>query len=534
MRDSVATVCRVGYLLPVILLLTSCQSTPIESEALTGSLPEPPPATASPQISDPLIAALRVAGFAQPIEQYTRLSIEVSRAQLDRNSPFQAQQTIIFIERLLQTIAEPSRRIALNCELALLKIDIGQPQEAMLLLEETVNNISHIGDDAERARLLTKLIAAALRLDEGQPVQRAALDQLLIVRESAIRAEALNQIAEYYRTSELETSVAPLLNQAIPAALSIPNPWQRASTLMQTLALFSAIGNERPGRSYIRRMLEVLRTESARTPAEREAAIVAAANAGRAGYIEPALEIVELLGPLSSQVAGFIAVADQVGDDQEAGRIRQRADRGLASLGDNSRRAQLTLALANSYLRAGDSGPARRLADEARNLLAIIRSGAAGVLEEIYADLGLLYFDLGAIESAVQIARTEAQSNGILAPLRVAERLHAGAREIEARELALLAQRNVMRAQDLTQPLFAQQQTAQQQLADGQTLLRLIALLTRLDETEAALQLIEPLDSATELARALITVGRLAGPPFLLSESEQRLIAALAATVPAQ
>ena len=524
----------------VCMLLSSCQSTPGESE----SLPEPLSATVLPQISDPLVAALRIAGFAQTPDQYVQLSIEVAQAQLDRNSQFQVLQTITFIERLLHTMSDPSKRVPLECELALLKIDIGQHREALLLLESTVGNISYIESDADRAMLLSKIIAAALRLDaeESQSVQRAALDQLLIVRETGIRAEALTQVADFYRSSDFNASAAPLLNQAIPAALSIPNPWLRARTLLQTLALFTAIGDERPARSHIRRILQVLQANPALNSVDRAAGTSAAAIAASVGYIDAAIKIAELLESPSSQIASLIAIADQLqgSTPQRAAQLRARTNRELASLGDNSRRARLALALANSYLRDDNLGSARQLADEVRSLLTDLRTGRSAMLEEIYADLSLLYFDLGAIDDAIRLARAEELGSGVLAPLRVAERAYVDGRKVVARELALLARQRLIEEQNRTllQPPLAEQQTPQQEPQpineNPEQLLQLIALLVQLDEIESALQLIEPLDDTLELTRALIVVGRQAGPPFLLSERAQRLISALAATIPAR
>lgn len=106
---------------------------------------------------------------------------------------------------------------------------LGEIDAAAAVLDGAREQASGIAAESARAAVLEAIIDAALIPSPSlTQVLQATIQEGYIIQDFALRVSFLLDVVERYRQARLPGDVGTLIQQALPAASSIPDPWERA------------------------------------------------------------------------------------------------------------------------------------------------------------------------------------------------------------------------------------------------------------------------------------------------------------------
>lgn len=258
-----------------------------------------------------------------------------------------------------------------------LAADLGESYALLELTDPAANRLERsrrfaleAEDEATRAELLFNLLLTAAR-GEGAYAEatRAALDEIYVLRDPVLRSRTILDVATALSRRNVDLDVANLLQQSIPAAAEIENPYVQGARYVRISALFRDLGDFQSSLSTEGKGVQtVLQTaEPLEEVSELQAIGEVAGHLRRRGLIGEALQVVRRI-PLDSQ------------------------------------RALETARLAREAQRRGESARSREIAEEARTLLGRVEGRPAEVLTA-QALLARFYRDNGELEQAERLLR---------------------------------------------------------------------------------------------------------------------------------
>ncbi|MFP4535233.1 MAG: hypothetical protein ACLFNP_05890 [Spirochaetaceae bacterium] len=227
----------------------------------------------------------------------------------------------------------------------------------------------------ERAELLAGLVLTAAR-GEGVYAEatRAVLDEIYVLDDPDLRSATILHVADTLSREEVAVDLSNLLQQSIPAAAEIANPYVRGARYARISGLFRALGDIPSARSLAEKGVQVV--DSATEPVEQ-------------------VDELEALGEL----AGHLRERGLLGEAQNV----------IRRIPVESERAWEMARLAREAQARGETGRGREIAEEAVELINRVRGRPA----EVLAAQGLLarfYRDLGSTERSDPLVRRVAST----------------------------------------------------------------------------------------------------------------------------
>jgi hypothetical protein len=302
---------------------------------------------------------------AERLELLGRLSVALAVRGDDEAA---TEAAAIGTQGLIRLSEEPVVASRLAAELAetYARLELAEP--AANRLERSRRFALETEDEVTRARLLTNLVITAAR-GEGAyaDATRAALDEIYVLQDPVLRSRTILDVAAALSRRNVNLDVANLLQQSIPAAAEIGNPYIQGARYTRISALFRELGDFSSALATEEKGVEtVLRTA------------------------EPLEEVSELQA--IGEVVGHLRRRGLIG---EALQVARRIPL-------ESRRALETARLAREAQSRGESGRARDIAEEAQSLIGRVQGRPAEVLTA-QALLARLYRDYAELERAERL-----------------------------------------------------------------------------------------------------------------------------------
>ncbi len=309
---------------------------------------------------------------AEQLELLTRLAVALG----ERGEEDAALEALTIGSERLPRVAETpvvASRVAAGLAEGYAGLELAEAAGARL---ETGRRYALQAPEARtRAELFADLVLTAAR-GEGVYAEatRAALDQIYVIDDPALRSQTLLDVAAALSRQAVAVDVGNLLQQSIPAAAEITNPYVRGARYARISELFRVLGDLESARSLETKSIEAVgtATEPIEQVPELEALGELADHLRRRGLIGEAREVIRKI-PLEAERAWEMALL-----------AREAQSRGEAARG-------------------------REIAEEASGLINRVRGRPA----EVLAAQGLLarfYRDLGEIERSEPLVRRVASS----------------------------------------------------------------------------------------------------------------------------
>ena len=260
-----------------------------------------------------------------------------------------------FVGETIATAPEGSAVSPAAVRLARSYLDRGMTARAITLLEEAVSRVGSLGESRAQAQVLQDVIDISFETgDELFDVLRAAIEAVFVIEDLGRRVDILAEAAVRYQAQGVRQSANVLIQQAIPAAGNISEPWARAAAFAEIARAYRAIGEtERADRM----MADAV---SAAREADTAPAEAAAAFLSRLVALDRRLDALDLAEGLERPAVRAVALAAIAeGYDTEELRpsgfiLYARAVSAAGRVGDAGARAESYLHVAESYLRFGE------------------------------------------------------------------------------------------------------------------------------------------------------------------------------------
>ncbi|TVQ41112.1 MAG: hypothetical protein EA384_01175 [Spirochaetaceae bacterium] len=319
--------------------------------------------------------------------------------------------------------------VAVAADTARLYRRIDREEEALLLLQETYDRAVAISASRERGDALDAVIDAGFEIgDEAIDLIGRAVESLFVLDDEAVRARLLTRTAVRFHQAGNRATMHTLMQQAIPAAGSVGNPWQRAAAISELAAAYEQTGNRDAAIAAIDEAVDELRRlGNGFVPSEDALHLLRTVdNVVLLAQQLSAVELVERLEQPEQRVAGLTSVAVGYGRQQARSAAYiffSRAVREASLVEAAPARVAAMTGVAAGYLSAGDA-----------DLAVIQANGAASIVLQI-TDAG------EQAEAARRVAAVYAAAGDSERALRLLNDLPAGAvrdsvRVAYARELA--------------------------------------------------------------------------------------------------
>ena len=138
-------------------------------------------------------------------------------------------------------------------------IDIGDVSGSRSLIAESLRLLYELEDMPQNEMLIQKIISVCFILnDDGIDLLQEAIRKIYIIKDYELRTRILLQTVRQYQEESEEKTADVLLQQAIPAAESIPDPLQRAHAYSLLSLRFMSEGDERASQHFFGKTIAVL------------------------------------------------------------------------------------------------------------------------------------------------------------------------------------------------------------------------------------------------------------------------------------
>jgi tetratricopeptide (TPR) repeat protein len=244
------------------------------------------------------------------------------------------------------------------------------------LLDTAVARVGGLPSTAAQARLLEEVINLCFAAgDELFDVLRRAIEAVFVIEDLGRRVEILSTAAVRYQAQGVRQSANVLIQQAIPAAGNIAEPWMRASAFASIARAYRAIGEDERALGMIEDAVALVRGEAG-IPAEAAATFL-----GKLVELDlrpRALDLAEGIDRSASRAAVLSRIAEKYGSEEQqrssAFVLYARAASAAGSVEDPMLRAASFVTVGESYLRFGENQLATIQASNAVRSLARVDS----------------------------------------------------------------------------------------------------------------------------------------------------------------
>ncbi len=404
--------------------------------------------------------------------------------------------------RLTRSVGATEQSIRVRLDLAPLLASVGDDTAALEALESALAFVSEEPAGRVQASLLPEVVDSALRSDEAaRPILRRAVDEVYVIEQPDLRAQALIRIAELYQAGDATLPVTGLIQQSIPAVRSVDDPYRRAA-LFARLAVLAAQTNEVALSDRLAGNAKA-QIDAAGAPgddAEVDLLLLVVARLAEFGALEDAIELVDLFTRSADTARALVSVAAFAPSPSARRRYLTRAGELAGDVDDPGRFVGAQIAVGSALVDAGNPASALPYAERALDSLVEAPSVYEGV--EPAGRLAELFVRLDRLQAArsLLLQAPDAYVRGGVA-VRAAEQLIADGRLGFADDF-------------LTVALVASDEASY--LADGlrQEIVRGFA---RTGSIRLAIRTVERMDDELLRARAVAELAVLAEPAGLVT-----------------
>ncbi|MFP4485170.1 MAG: hypothetical protein ACLFO1_09985 [Spirochaetaceae bacterium] len=394
---------------------------------------------------------------------------------------------------------------------------LGDTENAAAVLERARRAASRISSESSRVAVLARIVEAAfLPSPTLAETLQATIQDVYIVQDFALRADFLLDLLERYRGTEVLGSVNTLIQQTLPAASSIADPWARALAFARIARAQGPAGGEltEASRETLRRSLTAVEAageiaSGTQALAAHQLVSVLAAMDSR----EEALRLVDRipLGHLQSLSYVDLARSYFREDTRAVGFLMlTRAGRSASLAESPARRAEGHMAIARAYHEIDEGSLARFqlglartnavAAESASEKIRLLEETVALYLEQDdddeQAGIGVMNEIVAELPGGLVLARLRARVSELL--------LDRGRRDEGAAQFreALVT----LRGASETEPGFA---------------VRMSRIAARLDEIDLAIGIAASIPTPRSQIDALADIIRWLPPAYRLSPTTQ-------------
>ncbi|MFP4373660.1 MAG: hypothetical protein ACLFPO_04970 [Spirochaetaceae bacterium] len=437
-----------------------------------------------------LAYAVRFAMELQDAGSRTDVLVDIADRYAELGHAQEAEALREFVGEAIAIAAEGSAVSPAAVRLARGYLERGMTARAITLLEEAVDRAPALSEPSEQAKVLEEVIEICFEAgDELFDVLRSAIEAVFVIEDLGRRVDILAEAAERYQAQGGRQSANVLIQQAIPAAGNIPEPWTRGAAFTAIAGAYRAIGEA----DRAERMIE----DAVSATGDSEAAPSEAASALVSRLVDldrrpAALDLAEgIERPLARTVVlSTIAEHFDTDDLRPSGFILYaRAVSAAGTVADAGPRAGSYLHVAESYLRFGEDQLALIQAANAARSLA-----QADAEERHTAVLQRLVDIFIAVDAPSELAGVSALAPSAAARARVSAYVAVAAQGI----YPAVAVEHLERAQQAREEAGGARNAASLDIATA------AARAGRLDE---AISELETMDSARHISDAVMNIG---------------------------
>lgn len=369
-------------------------------------------------------------------------------------------------------------------------LERGMTARAITLLEEAVSRVGSLGDARAQAQVLEDVINMCFEAgDEFFDVLRSAIEAVFVIEDLGRRVDILAEAAVRYQAQGVRQSANVLIQQSIPAAGNIAEPWARAAAFAEIARAYRAIGETDRAERMIADAVSVAR-EADTAPAEAASTFLS-----RLVDLDRRLDALDLAEGIQRPAVRAVVLAGIAeGYDTEDLRssgfiLYARAVSAAGRVADAATRAGSYLHVAESYLRFGEDQLALIQASNAVRSLAQADPGSreTAMLQRL-VDLFL------AVDAPSELAGVSDLAPAAAVEARVSAHVAVAA---EGTYIAVAAE-HLQRAQEARAQADGAQNAASRDIATA------AARLGRIDE---AIGELETMDNARHISAAVVSIG---------------------------
>jgi len=289
----VTRILTLGVLSIALLLLGGCATAPVPRPRLP-----PLDVSALARQGTPLSVALVATEQVQDVHSRIFAYTEIARAFLVHGDNTSADR---LLQRILTLVDEndlSQDRADIESVVAGIYVKGGETTRAIELLRDALARSANISNDANRAIVLQKIIAACFAAGpSAYDLLRQTIQEVYIIQDLWVRTSVLIDTARRYEEAGTLQSVDVLLQQAIPAAGSIESPWLKALALSDIAVRFTVLGNDDSARYFAGRAFDQITSVTVIRRSEADAArlLQVAQNLTRLGEIDNAIQVLRTI-----------------------------------------------------------------------------------------------------------------------------------------------------------------------------------------------------------------------------------------------
>jgi tetratricopeptide (TPR) repeat protein len=418
------------------------------------------------------------------------LLADIARRYAELGMPSQAEAVRAFAGETVATSAEDAAVSPAAVELARAYLAEGRTARATMLLDAAVTRIGALDEPLEQARVLEDIIELCFEAgDELFDVLRRAIEAVFVVEDLGRRVEILTDAAIRYQAQGVRQSANVLIQQSIPAAGNISEPWTRAGGFAAVAEAYRAIEESERAERMIGDAIAAARGADEAPP---EAAAVFLSRLISLGRRLDALDLAEGIERPESRAAVLSTIAERYDTEElrsSAFILYARAVSAAGTVPQASGRASAYLRVAESYLRFGETQLAVIQGSNAvRSLVQVDPARRDAGLMLRLADLFIAADTPSELASVVDLAASPATEARIAAHIAVAA------------EDAYVS----VAADNLERATTARAAAGEGQNTASRDIVRAAARLGRFDEALAELAV---MDNARRISAAVTALG---------------------------
>jgi tetratricopeptide (TPR) repeat protein len=231
------------------LLAGSCASTGPEGFSVRGL----------PERDDPLALAVAYTPELESQRERRRSYLRIAESYRARGDADTATAIADFVRGEMASGESPGGAAQTYLNLGSLYRRLQAPEAAAGAFASSLERLSEVSDDTTRFRILGAIVTASLDLGEpGIQLLSSAVEQVLVLESLWRRVELLMQISEGYIEEGSPQSVNSLIQQALPAAGTVENPYRRSAALGRIAVVYMALGEQGRSDELIGRAIDEL------------------------------------------------------------------------------------------------------------------------------------------------------------------------------------------------------------------------------------------------------------------------------------
>lgn len=284
------------------------------------------------------------------------LLVDIAGRYEELGMPGQAEAVRTFAGETVATSGEDAAVSAAAVELARSYLQRGMTARATTQLDAAVSRVPGLDDPREQARVLADVIELCFETgDELFDVLRRAIEGVFVVEDLGRRVDILTDAAVRYEAQGVRQSANVLIQQSIPAAGNIAEPWARAAALAAIAGAYRAIDEDERAERTIADAVSAARGADV-APADAAARFLSRLIG--LGRRLDALDLAEGIERPASRAVVLSTIAESYDTENlrsSAFILYARAVSAAGAVAEAAGRAEAYLRVAESYRRFGEA-----------------------------------------------------------------------------------------------------------------------------------------------------------------------------------